>query len=187
MKQYDDTRLSRFLCRVLRHQPECIGLSLDRNGWADIRELIGKIRAQDIFIDRETLDRIVREDSKQRYAVSPDGTHIRTNQGHSIAVSIEMEERTPPDTLYHGTAARFLDSIRRDGIRRMSRQYVHLSPDIPTAVNVGRRHGKPVVLVIDTAKMAADGYFFKVSENHVWQSDDIPWRYVQKVLDPDES
>ncbi|MBR5370908.1 MAG: RNA 2'-phosphotransferase [Oscillospiraceae bacterium] len=186
MKQKNDTSLSQFLSFLLRHKPETIGLTVQtKGGWANIDELITKSRAHGTAINRETLERIVREDRKQRYSISPDGKYIRANQGHSIDVELEMEERIPPAELYHGTAARFLESIRQNGIKRMSRNYVHLSGDIPTACKVGERHGKPVVLVIDAARMAADGYLFQISANGVWQSADIPWQYVKDVVYPD--
>ena len=93
-----------------------------------------------------------------------------------------MKEMMPPDELYHGTAERFLKSIREKGILKMNRQYVHLSTDIETAKVVGRRHGKPVVLVIDTKKMVEDGYHFWLSDNGVWQSEEIKWEYVKATL-----
>ena len=178
----NDTSLSKFISLILRHKPEEIGITLDRYGWADTAELIEGIRAKGCEIDRETLERIVREDSKQRYSFSGDGKRIRANQGHSIPVEVEMPVTPPPEKLYHGTALRFLDSIKQSGIRKMSRLYVHLSPDEETAVKVGSRHGKPVVLVIDTAAMTADGYQFRLSENGVWMSEDIPWKYVAEVI-----
>ena len=182
MGKKSDTNLSKFISLILRHRPEEIGITLDKAGWADIGELIEGINKSGEYIDMETLERIVREDSKGRYSFNEDKSKIRANQGHSIHVEVEMPITAPPEKLYHGTAERFLDSIRRDGIRKMSRLYVHLSPDAETAFKVGVRHGKPVVLVIDTAAMTADDYVFRLSENGVWQSEDIPWRYVCEVL-----
>ena len=178
-----DTSLSKFISLILRHKPQEIGITLDRYGWADTDELIGGIRAKGYEIDRETLERIVREDSKQRYSLSEDRKKIRANQGHSIPVEVEMPVTEPPEKLFHGTALRFLDSIKKSGILKMSRLYVHLSPDEETAFKVGSRHGKPVVLVIGTAAMLADGYQFRLSENGVWMSEDIPWKYVTEVIE----
>ena len=185
-KETPDDTLGRFMSYVLRHHPEAAELTLDGEGWADVDKLMEGMTKAGRPIDRETLERIVRENNKKRYTLSEDGRRIRANQGHSVDVHIEMEKRTPPERLYHGTADRFLDSIKEQGIRRMARQYVHLSPDVPTAVNVGSRHGKPVVLAIDTAQMAADGFDFFISANGVWQSEDIPWRYVSEVIYPDK-
>ena len=187
MSKNSDTSLSRFISLILRHRPEEIGLTLDKAGWADTKELIEGISRSGQYIDMDTLERIVREDSKGRYSFNEDKSKIRANQGHSIPVEVEMSVTAPPERLYHGTAERFLDSIRQEGIRKMSRLYVHLSPDAETAFRVGSRHGKPVVLVIDTAAMLEDGYVFRLSDNGVWQSEDIPWRYVCEVLTKSKS
>ena len=135
-KKQSDESLGRFLSLVLRHQPQAAYITLDRHGWADIEKLLaGCVRAGK-SMDRETLERIVRENSKQRYSLSPDGKKIRANQGHSIPVELELREAEPPSRLYHGTATRFLESIRREGITRQSRQQVHLSATVETAAAV---------------------------------------------------
>ena len=180
-RKVSDIDLGRFISLILRHKPETIGIILDANGWADTKELLHGINLSGRYIDMEILDRIVRENNKKRYSFNEDKTKIRANQGHSIDVHVEMKELTPPDELYHGTADRFLDSIKEKGILKMNRQYVHLSPDVETAVNVGKRHGKPIVLVIDTKKMVEDGFHFWLSYNGVWQSEDIRWDYVKEV------
>ncbi len=177
-KKQSDESLGRFLSLVLRHQPQAAYITLDRHGWADIEKLLaGCVRAGK-SMDRETLERIVRENSKQRYSLSPDGKKIRANQGHSIPVELELREAEPPSRLYHGTATRFFESIRREGITRQSRQQVHLSATVETAAAVGARHGSPVVLPIDAAAMGRDGHAFWLSENGVWLCQEVPWRYV---------
>ncbi len=175
-----DVPLSRFISLVLRHDPSAAGISLDGHGWADVAALVAGVRQTGRTIDTETLERIVREDSKQRYSFSADHMKIRANQGHSIPVDVELSAQTPPDTLYHGTAERFLDSIRREGITRQQRQHVHLSAGFKTAVEVGARHGKAAVLPIDAAAMARDGVTFYLSENGVWLCGAVPWRYVKE-------
>ena len=188
-RKISDVKISRFMSLVLRHNPEAIGISLDNNGWADVRELISGICNSGRQIDMETLERIVAENDKQRFSFNDNHTKIRANQGHSISVDVELSESEPPDVLYHGTAVRFLDSIRKNGILKRNRQYVHLSSDIQTARDVGKRHGKPVVLPIDTKKMRADGHIFYLSANHVWLCDDIAWRYIKEseIIYSDES
>ena len=170
---------------VLRHRPEAIGLAIERNGgWADVDELIAKVcSASRYHLDRPLLERIVETDSKGRYSFSADGTRIRANQGHSIDVVMDMEHRTPPETLYHGTAARFLGSIREKGLLPGNRQYVHLSPDEETARKVGFRHSKPeppVVLRVRAGDMARDGYDFMISDNGVWQIPHVPPQYLSE-------
>jgi putative RNA 2'-phosphotransferase len=170
--------ISKFISFILRHKPEAVGISLDDHGWADVDELIAGIQKSGKVIDMTMLEDIVRTDEKGRYSFNEDKTKIRANQGHSIAVDVELKELTPPDILYHGTAARFLDSIKREGIKSMDRQYVHLSVDYGTAVKVGKRHGYPVVLKLDTTQMAADGIKFYLSENGVWLTKYVDWKYV---------
>lgn len=173
-----DETLGRFLSLVLRHNPAAAQITLDEHGWADVEALLAGCARAGRRIGRDTLERIVRENSKQRYSFNGDHTKIRANQGHSIAVDVELRQAQPPARLYHGTAMRFLESIRAQGITRQSRQHVHLSADYPTALAVGTRHGRPVVLAIDAAAMARDGYVFYRSENGVWLCERVPWSYV---------
>ena len=181
MKKYDDVSLGKFISLILRHNPEKIGITLEKHGgWAQVHELIEGINKSGRTIDMETLERIVRENNKQRYSFNEDHTKIRANQGHSIEVYIDFEEKVPPKFLYHGTAERFLESIKRTGINKMSRLYVHLSKDEKTAIEVGKRHGKPVVLKVNTEAMIKDGYKFYLSENNVWLCKDVPWKYVSE-------
>ena len=174
----NDIKLGRFLSLVLRHSPSAAFLRLDENGYADVELLLLGCRRAGHSIDRETLERIVSENDKQRYCFNTDHTKIRANQGHSVSVNLELKAAIPPARLYHGTATRFLGSIRREGITRQSRQHVHLSADRETAATVGSRHGVPAILPIDTAAMVQDGYQFWLSENGVWLCLAVPWRYI---------
>lgn len=171
----NDTKVSKFLSLVLRHKPSAAKISLDDNGWADVPTLVRQISFT-LFNDLTSftlkdLERIVAEDSKGRYSFSSDKSNIRANQGHSISVDVELKEATPPDILYHGTSTRFLTAIFTDGIKKMSRQYVHLSADKGTAFKVGARHGASVVLEIETKKVTGQKFF--ISENGVWLVDHI--------------
>ena len=173
-----DVKLGRFLSLVLRHDPHAAGITLDERGWADVNELLAGVNCTGRKIDIDTLERIVRENNKQRYAFNEDHTRIRANQGHSIPVDVELKEETPPQYLYHGTATRFLPSIHREGIRKMGRQYVHLSGDFETAMAVGKRHGIPVVITIDAEAMAREGVAFYRSENGVWLCEHVEPKYL---------
>ncbi|MCI9352837.1 MAG: RNA 2'-phosphotransferase [Lawsonibacter sp.] len=172
-----DIKLGRFLSLVLRHDPSAAGISLDGHGWADVKELLAGVSRTGRKIDMDTLERIVRENNKQRYSFNEDHTRIRANQGHSLSVDVELREETPPQYLYHGTATRFFPAIQREGIRKMSRQYVHLSGDFQTAMAVGRRHGSPVVITVDAQAMARDGVGFYRSENGVWLCEHVEPKY----------
>ncbi|ENY8552384.1 TPA: RNA 2'-phosphotransferase [Clostridioides difficile] len=172
-------KLSIFISLILRHKPETIGIKLDDYGYADVNELIEKINNTGRNINIEILEQIVKEDNKQRYSFNDDRSKIRANQGHSINVNVELRELEPPRFLYHGTATRFLDNIKKEGIISKSRLYVHLSNDIDTAVHVGKRHGISIVLKINTGKMYENGYKFYLSENNIWLCEYIPFKYVE--------
>lgn len=173
-----DVRLGRFLSLVLRHRPEAAHITLDAGGWAEVEALLAGCARAGHPLTRGDLERIVRENDKQRYSFDESGTKIRANQGHSIPVELQLREAVPPERLYHGTATRFLGSIRREGITRQSRQQVHLSAEAETAWKVGARHGVPVVLPIDAGAMAREGRPFWRSENGVWLCEEVPWRFV---------
>ena len=179
-------KLSIFLSLVLRHKPEEAGVSLDENGWVDVKKLIDGINKTGRSINFQLLKEIVDSDNKQRYSFNQDFSKIRANQGHSIPIKLKFNTANPPDVLYHGTSTKNLDSIKLRGIKPMSRQYVHLSDDIKTAENVGSRHCLGglglVVLVIDAKRMSEDGVDFYLSDNGVWMSDLIEWKYIKNII-----
>lgn len=164
---------------LLRHCKEPCYISLD-GGWASVDTMVEVLSQRFPGFTKETLAEIVAEDQKGRYSYDSTGTKIRANQGHSIpGVQVEMESPEPPEYLYHGTATRFLPAILREGLKPMSRQYVHISPDIPTAQVVGRRHGEPVVLRIQARRFAAEGHPLLRSANGVWQAEAVPPEYLE--------
>lgn len=171
---------SKFLSLILRHKPETIGISLDEHGWADVQDLLKGINKTHP-IDLAILEKIVATDNKQRYSFNEDHSKIRANQGHSIHVDVELKTSVPPDTLYHGTAERFVSSILRQGLLPSGRLYVHLSKDKETALSVGKRHGKPVVFRIDSKTMHQDGLVFYLSANGVWLTQAVPTKYLQQL------
>lgn len=171
---------SKFISLILRHKPSEIGIELDEHGWANVDELINGIDKKQKF-NMAMLEEIVATDEKQRYSFNSDKTLIRANQGHSIPVDVELEEVSPPDILYHGTGEKFIFSINQLGLIPKSRLYVHLSKDIETATNVGKRHGDPIVYSVDCKKMIADGYKFYLSANGVWLTKEIPVKYLEPI------
>lgn len=168
------TRISRFISLILRHKPQVIGIQLDRHGWADVDELISGVQ-----ISREILEEIVRTDNKQRYSFNETHTKIRANQGHSIAVDVELPVVIPPEILYHGTGEKSLASIKKEGLLPMGRLYVHLSGDARTAEKVGRRHGRPVIFIVKSGAMQRKGYTFYRSVNGVWLTKKVPTAYLR--------
>ena len=172
---------SKFLSFVLRHQPDAIGLTLDSEGWADIDALLAAAHTDGKRIDRALIDEVVATNDKQRFAISDDGLRIRAVQGHSSAqVAIQYAEKVPPEFLYHGTASRFLMSIGQKGLIAGARHHVHLSQDEATAVQVGARHGMPVVLTVQAARMHAHGFKFYQADNGVWLTEHVPIAFTQR-------
>ena len=173
------TKVSKFLSLVLRHEPERIGLTLDREGWADIGELIVRAANHGMLLTREVVLQVVATSDKQRFAIDPTGKGIRANQGHSVEIDLGIEPCEPPAILFHGTAATAVASIRAEGLKPGQRQHVHLSPDEATAIKVGRRHGKPVVLRVQSGRMWAAGTEFFRSANGVWLTLAVPPGFIE--------
>ena len=180
MREYSMKSTSKFLSLILRHKPAVIGITLDEHGWANVDELIAGIGKSRKF-DLQMLEQIVDEDEKQRYAFNEDKTLIRANQGHSIPVDVELEQKAPPEILYHGTGEKYVDRIDQEGLCPMSRLYVHLTDSLETAKKVGARHGKPVVYVVRSKQMQEDGHVFYLSANNVWLTKRVPARYLMKT------
>jgi putative RNA 2'-phosphotransferase len=168
------SKSSRYLSLLLRHKPEEASLDMDKNGWVKVKQLL---KNTDITMD-ELID-VVENNNKKRFIFNDSQTSIRANQGHSVKVDVELKETEPPEYLYHGTASKTLISIYKDGIKKMNRNHVHLSIDEDTATNVGSRHGKPIILKINTKKMYADGIKFYLSENDVWLTDFVDSEYFK--------
>ena len=174
--------LSKFLSLVLRHSPETISLKLDENGWADVEELIEKCSKNGNSLNpltAELLNYVVENNDKKRFTFNEYKTKIRASQGHSISVELNLAETEPLEYLYHGTVGKFLDSIKKEGLQKMSRQQVHLSKDRETAANVGSRRGVPQILTVRSGEMFKDGFKFYLSENNVWLTDEVPAKYIE--------
>ncbi|MFH9858680.1 RNA 2'-phosphotransferase [Streptomyces sp. NPDC017202] len=177
MDERRTVKVSKYLSKHLRHQPERIGLTLDEAGWVEIEALIAAAAAHGFPFTRDELDHVVATNDKKRFAV--EGTRIRASQGHSIDVDLALPAAIPPPYLYHGTVARYLEAIRAEGLRPMNRHDVHLSADRETATLVGARRGRPVVLAVDATAMHHDGHVFHVSANGVWLTKAVPPRYLR--------
>lgn len=180
----DLTEKSKKLAYILRHKPESANLKLKKDGYVSVSELVSNTD-----ITFEELESIVYNDKKGRYKFNDDKTLVRANQGHSISVDISFKELPPPIPLFHGTSEHLFKLIKQSGkIKKMSRNYVHLSKDVETAKNVGSRHKsnrneKLIIITIDTKKMYSDGIKFFVSDNGVWLTDDISSKYFLDILE----
>lgn len=170
-------KVSKYLAKHLRHQPERIGLVLDPHGWVAIDDLLRAAAEHGVRISRAELEHVVAVNDKRRFAI--DGDRIRASQGHTVDVDLDLPAAEPPAYLYHGTVARSLPAIRAEGLRPMARHHVHLSPDRETATRVGARRGRPVVLSVDAGAMHRDGHVFHVSANGVWLTAAVPPAYLR--------
>ncbi len=179
MNEQHKKRISKFLSLVLRHKPEVINLMLDENGWASVDELMEKCAKHERNFTLNELMEMVETNDKKRFVFNEDKTRIRANQGHSIDIDLALKPQQPPEFLYHGTAEANIPSIMENGIEKRNRQHVHLSQDKETATKVGMRHGKPVILTIETEKMHEAGIPFYLSENNVWLTDFVDIKYIR--------
>lgn len=174
-------KISKFLSRHLRHQPERLGLSLAPGGWVGVDELLAACARRNFRVSRAELEEVVARNDKRRFSFDEAGARIRANQGHSVEVDLQLERAAPPPVLYHGTAGRAVELIAAGGLRRMGRHHVHLSPDVETARRVGARRGRPVVFAVDAAAMAEAGHEFYVSANGVWLVGHVPAEYLRRL------
>ena len=176
-------KLSKFLALLLRHQPERFGLALDEEGWASLSEVMEILRGLPNFrwATRADVMEIVEKgsgDGKRRFEV--EGDRIRARYGHSVARPIRYVPCRPPDRLYHGTSPDALPSIRREGLKPMGRQYVHLSLDPETAARVGSRHAAhPVVLTVRAAEAHTAGIEFYQAEESVYLARRVPQDFLE--------
>ena len=173
----DFNKVSKYLSFILRHKPDSIGLELSDQGWADIQALIQK--TDKFQLTQALIQAVVDTNDKKRFLISEDGKRIKANQGHSVKVELELEAVTPPAVLLHGTAERCLNSIMQEGLTKQQRHHVHLSANPETALEVGSRYGRPVLLRIDSKQMSECGFKFYQTENHVWLVDRVPPRYIE--------
>jgi len=173
------THISKFLSLVLRHQPETIGIQLDQNGWTDVAELIEKASHHGMKFDRETLNHIVETNPKKRFAFNNTLERVRASQGHSVEIELGYTNQKPPEILFHGTGEKSVQSILNAGLEKRSRQHVHLSSNLETAIKVGQRHGKPFVFKVLAEQMHKDNFQFFLSDNGVWLTDHVPAKYLK--------
>ncbi|QDG50043.1 RNA 2'-phosphotransferase [Persicimonas caeni] len=172
-------KYSKFLSYILRHRPDELGLEMSRSGWVSVPALLEGLAERDGSWSREVLEQVVRENDKQRFEFDDTGHLIRARQGHTVDVDLGYDPTEPPELLYHGTVPKFLDAIVAEGLEPKERHHVHLSHDIKTAMQVGNRRGKPVILVIEAREMWDDGHEFFCTPNDVWLVESVPPEYLR--------
>ena len=175
MEEKTLVKKSKHLSSILRHKPEKAGITLTEAGWASVSALLKAMN-----LTRSELDQVVAENNKNRFEYSEDGLFIRARQGHSVKVDLGYPEANPPDTLYHGTCRQTVTVIFRDGLKKMLRHHVHMSPDVKTAEVVARRRPKPVILTVDSKAMSTAGIKFFLTGNGVWLTDYVDPKYISE-------
>src|SRR5262245_62036593 len=157
MNDKQRTRTSKFLSKHLRHDPAGIGLTLEEGGWVAVDALLDGCRKSGVALSRDDLALIVSSSDKPRFSFDESRDGHRANQGHSVDVDLQLEAANPPSILFHGTGTGSVEAILREGLRKMRRHHVHLSPDVETATRVGARHGRPAILIVDAVAMTQAG------------------------------
>ncbi|MEK5487406.1 RNA 2'-phosphotransferase [Lysinibacillus sp. fkY74-1] len=172
-------KLSKEVAYALRHSPGKYELELDANGWVSVDQLLESLRKSDKWsrIEIDDLKKMIEKSEKKRYEILDD--KIRAFYGHSTPMKIQKKEMKPPSTLYHGTSRRFLESIIKNGLVPKTRQYVHLSEDIHTAILVGkRRDTAPIVLKINSEDAYKNGVKFYFAHETIWLADAISYDFI---------
>ena len=172
-------KISKYLSKHLRHQPERLDLSLESGGWVNIEDLLAACRRNNFSISPDELTEVVERNDKRRFSFDETGTKIRANQGHSVEIDLQLKPSAPPDVLFHGTNEKSVSVILKHGLLKMARHHVHLSTDEKTARSVGARRGKPVIFAVDAAAMRGEDYEFFVSANGVWLVETVPPKFLR--------
>ncbi len=172
-------KLSKLLSLVLRHRPELADISPDNAGWVEVDLLLSGLANNGTQLTRDELDKLVAKSDKQRFSFNEDRTKIRANQGHSYQIELGYTPTKPPELLFHGTASKYLQSIKTNGLTKRSRHHVHLSTNLETAAKVGQRHGELVLLTVMAEKMFENGFEFFLSDNGVWLTEHVPIVFIQ--------
>lgn len=176
----DYLKLSKEVSYALRHAPWEYELELDDEGWVDVRQLLSSLHESREWqeLSEQDLHVMIDKSDKKRHEISE--SKIRALYGHSIPQKILKDPKVPPEILYHGTARRLIEQIMEKGLLPQNRQYVHLSADTATALQVGkRRDGEPKLLEIQALKAWSEGIKFYLGNDKVWLADTIPSRYIR--------
>jgi putative RNA 2'-phosphotransferase len=178
----DFLRLSKTVAHALRHEPWEYGLEPDSQGWVPVEELLDALRSKREAwrnLTEDDLFEMIDSSEKKRYEIS--GGKIRAYYGHSLSEKIEKVAAVPPDILYHGTNRKAMSVILKEGLKPMSRQYVHLSVDEETACRVGRRSRRAgmVLLIIQALEAHQQGVAFYKGHETIWLADYIPPDFIR--------
>ncbi|MFC3749547.1 RNA 2'-phosphotransferase [Paenibacillus sp. GCM10012306] len=174
LNQAAEKSLSKLMTKILRHAPGEFGIVLDPvDGSCSLSALLQAIQAQHKWsgVTLADIEQVVRQSDKQRFEIRDD--RIRARYGHSHD-KIQYAPGEPPALLYHGTNQKALPIILQEGLRPMSRQYVHLSEGTHFATLAGSRRGALAILKVDTQCAQQLGITFYYAGNEVWLAEHVP-------------
>ncbi|MGJ8656637.1 MAG: RNA 2'-phosphotransferase [Akkermansiaceae bacterium] len=181
MNTKQQTKISKRLSLILRHNPQSVGLELAPNGWVKIADLLQALKSKGTHLNELMLKTLVTENPKQRFEFDESKSSIRARQGYSVKVDLGYTPSNPPELLYHGTPSKYIDSILQEGLKKQQRHHVHMSENIPLMLEVARRRGQPRLIEINAKKMHEEGHQFFVTENQVWLSEYIPTKFIRQI------
>ena len=188
MSGRDRLRLSKLTSYILRHDPKCIGLSIDKGGWIPISKLVRAIKERWIhkelyqWVTEEHIIALAELDPRGRFEVR--NGMIRARYGHNKAldISIEYIEDNKVKTLYHGTVKDNVKSILSYGIMPMKRKYVHLAIDVSIACEIGGRHGRNAVyIIVDAECLRREGHKVMIASKVIRLTDYVPPKCIKEV------
>ena len=171
-------KVSKFVSFLLRHDPQ--GLVIDEEGFVDLDELVSKVKGSFPSVDGWFLRRLVEESERKRFEIV--GNRIRALYGHSVPVYLRFEEDGRVEWLYHGTTSDAAGEVLEKGLQPMKRLWVHLSPTVDLASQVGkRRTSSPVILVVNCAEARRQGLKFYRASDQVYLSKFVPAEYIRRL------
>jgi putative RNA 2'-phosphotransferase len=178
MEESRRIRISKYISKHLRHQPDRLGLILEEGGWILVDRFLDAAKAGNFPLSRSELDYVVQYCDKQRFAFDQSGKRIRASQGHTVAIDLQLQPQIPPEILYHGTNKEAVAGIEASGLLKMARHHVHLSTNLETASRVGSRRGTVVIYQVRALDLQQTGVAFFQSDNGVWLVDHVPPEYL---------
>jgi putative RNA 2'-phosphotransferase len=181
MEESRRIKISKYISKHLRHQPDRLGLVLEEGGWISVDRFLDAAKAGNFPISRSELEFVVQNCDKQRFALDASGDRIRANQGHTIEVDLQLQPQVPPEILYHGTNKEAVAGIESSGLLKMARHHVHLSTNLETARRVGSRRGQVVIYGVRALALQQTGIDFFQADNGVWLVDHVPPEYLTQL------
>lgn len=169
--------LSKALVTLLRHKKPH-DIPIDGAGFASVERILAHSQFQRFYSSEKDINEIISNDNKDRFEIRGsvgNNFQIRATQGHSFKLDVEesgLEEIVDPKqfpTVVHGTYMENWRFIKKEGLRRMRRSYVHFAIGFigETHVTSGMRNTCDIVIVLDLEKAMGDGLKFYASKNKV--------------------